>query len=149
MQRIDAPSDEQPRFPTLFLAGGITNCPNWQEDALTELADTNSTIFNPRRKTYPDDPAALRQQISWEYERLRSADAILFWFAPGSLNPITLFELGSALERKQRLFIGADAGYSRIADLRIQIALRSQETHIQEDFSSLITDIRGYFAAHA
>ena len=48
----------------LFLAGGISNCPDWREDLIVKLkTERNSyrllsisemTIFNPRRKYEPD-----------------------------------------------------------------------------------------------
>ena len=34
----------------LFLAGGITNCPDWQADALALLSNQDITVANPRRK---------------------------------------------------------------------------------------------------
>ncbi|CED92441.1 hypothetical protein [Actinomyces succiniciruminis] len=39
--------------PQIFLAGGITGCPDWQADAiqmLTELGPDNLVIANPRRQ---------------------------------------------------------------------------------------------------
>lgn len=79
----------------LFLAGGITNCPDWQSKMIDELKNVDITIYNPRRKNFPtDDPNASEEQITWEYAHLKTADIISFWFSRGSLNPIVLYELG-------------------------------------------------------
>lgn len=43
-------------LPTVFLVGGIANCPHWQQEAAHALADF--TVFNPRRRAFPiHDPA--------------------------------------------------------------------------------------------
>lgn len=43
--------------PSIFLAGGITNCPNWQQEAISYLSKLNLTIYNPRRENFPiNDP---------------------------------------------------------------------------------------------
>ena len=49
----DAPSSVD-----LFLAGGISKCPDWQAEAVKEAA----------------------YQIRWKYEFLRRARVVLFWF---------------------------------------------------------------------
>ena len=38
----------------LFLAGGITDCPDWQSVVIDKVKDIpNLTIYNPRRKEFP------------------------------------------------------------------------------------------------
>lgn len=118
--------------PFVFLAGGITNCPDWQSEAIAFLKmnqkssyrpGPSPTIFNPRRESFPiDDPAAGPQQVLWEYYALRAADIICFWFARGSLNPIVLFELGSHIQHK-RIVVGADPEYARRRDVELQLRL--------------------------
>ena len=48
-QIITAPSIEKPKFISLFLAGGITNCKNWQNEVIKELEFEDVSIFNPRQ----------------------------------------------------------------------------------------------------
>jgi hypothetical protein len=123
MQLIKAPSLDAPQFASVFLAGGISNCPDWQTE-ITHLFETYPiTIFNPRRDIFPNEISEETKQIQWEFERLRSADLIAFWFPKETLNPITLFELGAAMERKSNIVIGVQDGYSRILDLQVQIKL--------------------------
>ena len=47
-QIITAPSIEKPKYISLFLAGGITNCKEWQKVVIKELESENVSIFNPR-----------------------------------------------------------------------------------------------------
>jgi hypothetical protein len=110
----------------LFLAGGITNCPDWQTYVINELKDVpDLTIYNPRRKNFPiNDPKASEEQIMWEFNHLRDADIIIFWFSRGSLNPIVLYELGMWANSRDTIFIlGIDPEYERKQDVIIQTQL--------------------------
>lgn len=141
MQYIEAPSDEEVEHVSIFLAGGITNCPDWQQAIREIFAPFDITIFNPRREKFPiDDPNAAAEQIRWEYERLRKADINLFWFAAGSLNPIVLFEYGSAMERGKPIVVGCDPEYERIQDVRIQTMLRRPDIIVHNRLDVLAAD---------
>jgi hypothetical protein len=80
MQRyVECPNDDDGDGPSLFLAGGITGCPDWQRQLRDELADTALTLLNPRRTQFPiGDPRAAPVQIEWEHRHLRRATAILY-----------------------------------------------------------------------
>lgn len=116
---------------SLFLAGGITNCPNWQKELVELLKDTDLIIFNPRRENFPiDDPKAVYEQIKWEYKYLANCKNISFWFSSGSLNPIVLFEYGrwSYIAKKffqyhRKVFVGIDPEYERRQNVEIQTKL--------------------------
>ena len=130
---------------SLFLAGGITNCPNWQRDMISKLAKADDfdhlTIFNPRRDNFDiKDPNAAEQQIVWEYRRLREADLIAFWFAKGSLNPIVLYELGMWCNSRpdDPCFIGIDPEYERKQDVVLQTKLARPGLPISQDFNSFV-----------
>jgi hypothetical protein len=137
-------------FPKLFLGGGISYCPDWQTEIVKALSamDTNVTVINPRRKDFPiDDPTASKTQITWEYNALHLVNIIAFWFAKGSLNPITLYEYGAALERQnasvrpQTLVVGCDPQYPRIQDVLIQTRLISSNQRVTLNFGSFIKDL--------
>lgn len=135
MQIITAPDNTAAKHPSIFLAGGITNCPEWQNELIGMLGNAMEvTVYNPRRENFPiGDPEAAPIQIKWEYERLRSADLWVFWFSRGSVNPIVMFEYGSALERiddgvagmNKRMIVGVDPEYPRAFDVYQQTRLRS------------------------
>ncbi len=108
----------------LFLAGGITGCPDWQTRAALQLcaAGVPATVMNPRRAVFPEwEPAASRVQIAWEYEHLARADVILFWFCAESIQPIALYELGAHAARGAKIAVGAHPEYARRLDVVEQL----------------------------
>lgn len=124
----------------LFLAGGITNCPDWQTVMIEKLKDIpNLTIYNPRRKDFPiNDPNASEAQITWEYNHLKDADIVLFWFSRGSLNPIVLYELGMwGCSRNRPFIVGVDPQYERKQDVIIQTQLALPDLEICESFEEM------------
>ena len=149
MQEIKAPDREPPKFKGVFLAGGITNCPDWQSEVVKRLDAQELTVFNPRREAFPGDLRGEEEQVSWEFERLRSADLVSFWFDKGSLDPITLFELGSALERPGAVIVGIDPDYARKVDLDIQIRLRRPEVLIVSSLDDVTGGIISFFKKEA
>lgn len=143
------PLDEDGLFmKTLFLAGGITNCPDWQKEfvGLLDSLWVNLVVFNPRRKNFPiDDPNASKEQITWEFKHFKEADMISFWFSRGSLNPIVLFELGKWLvQKKKPIFIGIDPEYKRKQDVEIQTFLEREDIEIVYSLDDLAYQIRDY-----
>lgn len=59
-----------PSSVDLFLAGGITNCPDWQADAIEMLEDgSDIVVANPRRDRLLDHEGEdAAYQIRWEYD---------------------------------------------------------------------------------
>lgn len=110
---------------SLFLAGGITGCPDWQSDMKGRLSGIDGLVLlNPRRKDFPiGDPGAALAQITWEFEHLRKATAISFWFPKETLCPIVLYELGAWSMVKKPIFVGVDPEYKRRQDVKIQTKL--------------------------
>ena len=142
---LPVPSEAYLR-PSVFLAGGISGCVNWQMEMRRLLADADLTLLNPRRVNFPmDDPDAAEAQILWEHQQLFAATAISFWFPPETLCPITLFELGAwshwqglkfhAETQKRQfyrkpVFVGAHPDYQRRQDIEIQMKLQRPEIQI-------------------
>ncbi len=135
---MEAPNDADERLPgpSLFLAGGISGCPNWQLRVVRRLdaAGCRVVIFNPRRTAFEvGDPAAGPEQIAWEHRHLARADVILFWFpASDSVQPIALYELGAHAARGKPLAVGADPAYSRRLDVVKQLALERPEVTVHD-----------------
>lgn len=157
MLYVEAVNQAPPKAPRpyLFLAGGITNCPDWQFSFRMALQDVGGTLFNPRRAKFDvKDVSASVAQIEWEYENLRSADVIGFWFCKETVQPITLFELGSALARSmdhdvwpQQIAIGVDPGYPREEDVRIQTRCERPDLEISPSMGILIEWVRKMLGA--
>src|SRR6476659_5132468 len=106
---------------SVFLAGGITGCGDWQQQLAGQLRDTYLVVLNPRRKRFPiDDPSAAGEQIDWEFRHLRRATARAFWFPSATLCPIALYELGAWSMAPGPLFVGVDPKYARRHDVETQ-----------------------------
>jgi len=132
----------------VFLAGGITNCPNWQKEIIDkmkeeDIGEAEVYLFNPRRENFPiNDPNASKEQIEWEFEALRDADMIIFWFSRGSLNPIVLYELGMwGNSRDIPIVIGIDEGYERRQDVEIQTELAREDAPIVDTLGEVVAMI--------
>jgi hypothetical protein len=127
---------------SLFLAGGISGCPDWQADVVRLLAGSDLVLLNPRRGRFPlDDPRAAEAQIVWEHAHLRRADAILFWFPAEALCPIALYELGAWNPRPKRLFVGCHPGYARRQDVVIQTRLERPGLRVADSLAELVGQV--------
>lgn len=124
--------------PWVFLAGGITDCPDWQTTICESLTDLDEgTLINPRREDFPmGDPKAGLIQIKWEFDMLWNwTDIFTMWFCKETIGPICLYELGAHLARCatamragspipfQRVVIGFDPDYERAFDVVTQTGL--------------------------
>ena len=153
MRYIEAISSEVigPEETAIFLAGGITGCRDWQQELRSLLSDTQLTLVNPRRPDFPiGDPGAAQEQITWEYWRLLTADAISFWFTSETIQPIVLFELGrwSAPPtggRRVPIFVGAHPDYIRRQDVVCQLALSRPEVKVVASLAALAEQITDSF----
>jgi hypothetical protein len=124
----------------LFLAGGITGCPDWQAEIMEKMFDDsekfdylyNVIVFNPRRQYFPKNSKdESEKQITWEYKGFEESDIIAFWFPKETINPIVLYELGKwGNSSKKTIIIGIDEGYERKADVEIQTKLARPEVNI-------------------
>ncbi|GLZ76079.1 hypothetical protein Afil01_08860 [Actinorhabdospora filicis] len=143
---VQAPAEQLPRHgPRVFLAGGITGVTDWQSAAvaLFDAGPRPVVLLNPRRDDFDvTDPAMGAGQIAWEYAMLRAADAVLFWFADGgSVQPITLFELGATAERGVPIAVGTDPAYPRAFDVREQLRLRRPEVEVRTRLEDVVGDV--------
>lgn len=130
-----------PQSVDLFLAGGITNCPDWQADAIKMLDDgSDIVVANPRRDRLLDHEGEdAAYQIRWEYEFLRRARMILFWFPKESVCPITLFELGKEIGRGSCLLVGAHPEYVRRFDVVTQMNCYDPGVVVYRELSDVVS----------
>jgi len=126
-----------------FLAGGITNCSNWQKAVIKNIEeyalDTKVDlryldIYNPRRDNFPiNNPNAAEEQIKWEFDYLEKCDIFSMYFCnSSSVQPICMYELGRNISEKMykymttwthRIIISVEKGYKREQDVIIQTQL--------------------------
>lgn len=146
MNVVECPVEFVPSLKnvSVFLGGGITSCPNWQADMISRLGDVDGlTLVNPRRSSFDvTDPTATPFQIDWEYRHLHKVDAIMFWFPCETLCPITLFELGAAAARGDRIFVGCHPEYARRIDVQHQLAHSRPDVHVWMSLDGIELDIR-------
>lgn len=111
--------------PSLYLAGGITDCPDWQADAVDLLDGEQMVVFNPRRRSFcVADSSAAADQVRWEHDHLKRADVVMFWFSEGpSPQPIALYELGAMAASGKQIVVGVHRDYLRRTDVRLQLDL--------------------------
>lgn len=130
-----------------FLAGGITNCPNWQDEVIKNIKEYSSSenidlkyldIYNPRRANFPiDNPNAAQEQIEWEFKYLEKCDIFSMYFcnAPSD-QPICMYELGRNISEIRNEYIGTwghriivsvEKGYKREQDVLIQTRLATND----------------------
>jgi len=145
MKYIECPQIYEGKERSLFLAGGISNCPIWQPNLVKLLEDTDLTILNPRRKSFQtDNPDIEEEQIKWEYNHLEKSSAVSFWFPRETLCPITLYELGKQSVLDKRLFIGIDPDYVRRRNVEIQTRLFRPEIKIVYSLPDLAEQIKSW-----
>jgi hypothetical protein len=143
-QLIIAPSIEKPIFTSVFLAGGITNCKEWQKEVIEELEFDEITIYNPRQEHFDiTDKNVSFNQIVWEFERLEQMDIFSMYFCnDNSDQPICMYELGRNVVRMQnrfpndwekRIVISVEDGYKRKQDVIIQMELCASKIFVESN----------------
>ena len=145
---VEAPRDRPENSydtPSVFLAGGITGCEDWQAHVRRRMADDRVVLLNPRRADFDvtrGDSAA--QQIAWEWRHLHDprTTATLFWFAPDAVQPIALFELGGALAGRRRIVVGTHPSYPRRLDVVLQAGHFDPDLVVHDDLDDVITATR-------
>jgi len=131
---------------SIFLAGGITNCPDWQAAIVDKIKHLELVIFNPRRKNFPiHDPTAAFAQIKWEHDHFRKSSMISFWFSKETMCPIVLYELGAWTMTDIPIVIGMDPAYQRRQDVEIQKKLERPDIKIVYSLGDLAEGITNLY----
>lgn len=144
---LEAPNtDTRPYRMRVFLAGGITDCWDWQTAIIGELADLPDDVLlmNPRRANFPiGDPDAAPAQIAWEFAHLMAADLIAFYFTAGpSPQPIVMYEFGRYMALGKPLAVAVEDGYLRAQDVQVQAGLARPDMPIGASLDDLAAAIR-------
>ena len=134
---------------TVFLAGGISDCPDWQKEAVKLLKEEcapfcNLVVYNPRQDVYRDNEEVAKKQIEWEDWALCHADAVIFWFPNQTLCPITLYELGKMANTDKPIFVGCDKDYKRYFDVFNQLSLIRPEVKFRTNLRHIVIDFRDF-----
>lgn len=136
MDIVRAP-ESIPDTADLFLAGGISGCPDWQEYAERRLAAVSGLLINPRRYGHLA-PEFEAEQVAWEHKALRVSRAILFWFPRETLCPITLFELGAWSMTDKPLFVAVHPEYQRRENVLSQLRLARPDVGVVDSLDEVL-----------
>lgn len=153
--KLIVPDSDYSGVVDLFVAGGISNCPDWQSDVVDMFSETDLILANPRKyKKVAKIGTEASAQIAWEHLSLSNAETVMFWFPEETLCPITLFELGvqvGSLEKK--LFVGTHPNYARRFDVIEQLKLARTVAGdragnipmvVHSSIEDLVKEIKGY-----
>ena len=119
---------------TVFLAGGISGCRDWQKETIEHLYrfvgrdDNQVVVYNPRQENFDvSDPSAASDQITWEYQYLDKVDIFSMYFVGGNqVQPICMYELGRYTNPYDQQVISVETDYIRKNDVIIQVALATR-----------------------
>jgi hypothetical protein len=114
--------------PYVFLAGSIEmgKAIDWQKQVIDSLADVeNVTLLNPRRDDWdiswiqdPDkDP--FRSHVLWELTSIVKSSIVFFYFAPETISPISLLELGTCLGTSSKIIVCCPKTFTRYGNVKI------------------------------
>lgn len=150
MEYVEAPNSPPSENPliNLFLAGGISGCPDWQSQVIDALKDLPVRVYNPRRETFDADPTdenAAQTQIEWEFKALSRCNMVVFWFPKESVCPISLYELGrlNTMHDVKTILIGTHKDYPRRVDVALQTYYATDgNAWVCSDFEALLRALR-------
>lgn len=120
---------------TVFLAGGISGCRDWQKETIEHLYrfvgrdDNQVVVYNPRQEKFDiNNPHAASDQITWEYQYLNQVDIFSMYFVGGNqVQPICMYELGHYTKPYgDPQVISVETDYIRKNDVIIQVALATR-----------------------
>lgn len=133
--------------PVVFIAGGISGCPDFQATVISALSRDHVVLLNPRRAEFDlTDSNAVEQQVQWEVDHRwhESLAYILFWFPKSdSPQPIAMLELGDALARPALpIVIGADPRFPRHRDVVLQCRAARPGLTVHTSLNEVITGMQ-------
>lgn len=141
--KIVYPLTEDDVGPVVFMAGGITGCPDWQSEVINHYkngpqANSTTVLLNPRRTNFDiTNPRLSEQQIAWECRHIRKADWVYFWFPKEGKCLITLYELGEAIGSGRNVRVACHPEYERAFDVHQQLALALPELVVMSSLEEL------------
>lgn len=136
---------------SIFLAGSIEmgEAEDWQEKISNALIPYQTTIFNPRRKSWnssleqKQSVEQFNHQVNWELDKLDECDIIFMNILGETKSPITLLELG-AYSKSGKIIVCCGNNFWRRGNVEI-ICTRNDIPlfdNIEDALGSLLTKIR-------
>jgi hypothetical protein len=130
---VKKPSAESPIYQPsnaelkVFLGGSIEmgKAERWQDYVIERLSGwpDNLEVLNPRRDDWdssweqiPEKGNPFYDQVTWEMDAQENADFMVYYFAPDTISPITLLELG-AYASSEDTIVCVNPGYERYGNV--------------------------------
>jgi hypothetical protein len=128
MREIKSPADITfGGLKSIFLGGSIEMgaAEDWQTRLVADLVDYDGVLLNPRRDNW--DPTwvqsihnpEFKEQVNWELDAMACSSAIVFYFDPNTMSPITLMELGLAAASDSTVIVCCPDGFWRKGNVEI------------------------------
>lgn len=126
---------------SFYLAGGCAT--EWRQylmDRMTSDEFYNAVIIDPVSSTY--DP---KKNTEWEFNTMRRSDCIVFWFAAETLQPISLFELGTVCrDHLKPMIVGIHPQYEKVDTLITQLKLFRPDVRIVFDLNHVLSEMEQF-----
>lgn len=131
------PDNESLSLSRVFLAG----CANtdWRKDFVQYFSHLQVVMLDPKRDDWNlMDKSKMKEQVTWEYNNLRKADIIVYFFNAGSVCPITLLEYGMwGLSKGTPIIVGVTSDYEKRDDVILQTKLARPDIRVVNDLYEL------------
>lgn len=146
--------------PSVILYGNIdyNAAKDWRNELASSLSDLPVAVLNPHRddwdSSWVEDISfpKFKEQVEWEMDYAKVADVIVFHFAPLSLAPVALLELGMhAGTGKAIIYCHPDfkkKGNVQMVSLRYDIPLVAGLSELKEQVRQRLTEkLQGHAVA--
>lgn len=146
MRQVKAPHHPNTEL-RVFLAGSIEmgEAEQWQRRVVDALADVdNLVILNPRSDDWDSSweqgaaNAQFFEQVSWELDMLDAADIIVMYFAPETMSPISLLELG-LYAKSDKLKVCCPSGFWRRGN--VEVVCQRHRIPLFDDLEELLASL--------
>lgn len=149
MKHIQAPNKYKvTKGYKVFLAGSIEmdKAEKWQDYVVSQLGDCSNSLvlLNPRRDDWDSSweqkktNKKFSEQVKWELNAMQDAELVVFYFAPETVSPISLMELGYMVS--DNIVVCCPEGFQRKGN--VDIFCEVNGIHMVDSLDDLIAYVR-------
>lgn len=142
---FEQPSMSGERHPTVFLAGGIVGCPDWQNQVMQGLSDLRILFFNPRHDKDGKDIHFNSKVDQWVENWIIRTGLVAFWFCKETTQHKWIFQLGRMSDKVKPIIVGLHPDYKFAQDIQNLFILSRVRARLVYNIEDLIDKIRQFF----